>query len=64
MSEISAMQKKYGCNYSTAYKTIEMCDYITQTYEELRETLETQDREALERYWIDYFNSKPKVTMQ
>ena len=39
MSEISIMQKKYGCNYSTAYKTITMCNHITQTYEELREIL-------------------------
>ena len=64
MSEISIMHKKYGCNYSTAYKTIEICNHITQTYEELREILETQDREELERYWIDYFNSNPKVTVQ
>lgn len=53
MSEVSRMQKQYGCGYTIAYKTDCMCEHIVQTSEELREILEKQDRDELERYFIE-----------
>ena len=61
MSEVSRMQKQYGCGYTIAYKTDCMCEHIVQTSEELREILEKQDRDELERYFIEYFSSRSKV---
>jgi len=64
MSEISQFQINHKCSYSVAHRTLKAIDHITQTKEELLEILETEDREELERYLIEYFQEKPIVTMQ
>lgn len=64
MSDISNIQRKYNCSYSVALKTIRAAEYTIQTREKLLGILESQDKEALEKYFIEYFSEQPIVSLQ
>lgn len=61
MSEISRFQMKHKCSYSVAHRTLKAIDHITQTKGELLEILETENREELERYLIEYFQQSRRT---
>ena len=69
------MMNKQSCeNHFNSYKDrADTSNCINELESKLKEnnldfknilTIFTYNREELERYWIDYFNSIPKVTVQ